>query len=114
MGFLEIAAADLATGNMCGDREHRNAAAMAIVKTIDQMHVAGPATAGANREFSGQVRFGPGGKGCRLFMSDVHPINILFDANGVGDAVQRVADDAVDSLDASFGENIDDQLRDFS
>jgi hypothetical protein len=59
------------------------------------------------------MRFGSGGKGARLLMTDVYPIDILFYADGVGDAVQRVADDTVDSLDASFGKNIHQQFRDF-
>ena len=43
--------------------------------------IPGPAAPGANRQFSGEVRFGSGGKGPRLFMPDVHPINILFYAD---------------------------------
>jgi len=44
MRFLKIAAADFLTWNLRGDGENGNAAAVAIVKPIDQMQVAGPTT----------------------------------------------------------------------
>ena len=39
MRFLKIAAADFLTWNLGGDGENGNAAAVAIVKPIDQMQV---------------------------------------------------------------------------
>ena len=52
MGFLKISAADFVAGNLRRDGQHRNAAAMAIVKAVDQMQIAWPATSGADRQFA--------------------------------------------------------------
>jgi hypothetical protein len=45
MGLLEIAAADLAAGNVRGDREDRHTAAVGVVEAIDKMQIPWSATA---------------------------------------------------------------------
>ena len=40
VGFLKISTADFLTGDLGGDCQDRNAAAMAVIKSIDQMQVA--------------------------------------------------------------------------
>src|SRR6266403_3652338 len=57
MRFLKIAAADFLTWNLRGDGENGNAAAVAVVKPVDQMQIAGPTTSRTDCEASGQVRF---------------------------------------------------------
>ena len=52
MGFLKISAADFVAGNLRGDGENRDTAAVAVVETVDQMQIAGTATPGADREAS--------------------------------------------------------------
>jgi len=52
-GFLEVAAADLVAGNLRRDRQHRHAAAVAVIQAVDQVQIAGAATAGANRQAAG-------------------------------------------------------------
>ena len=49
MRLLKISTANFVAGNLGGDGEDRDAAAVAIVETIDQVEVAGAATAGADR-----------------------------------------------------------------
>jgi hypothetical protein len=68
VGFLEIAAADLARREVCGDAEHRHARSVTIEEPIDEMQIARPATARAHRELSGKVRLGAGGKGAGLLL----------------------------------------------
>ena len=46
MRFLEIRASYLVAGNVRRNSQHRHPAAMTIVETVDQMHVAWPATSG--------------------------------------------------------------------
>src|ERR1700704_2497872 len=87
MRFLKVAAADFLTWNLRGDGENGNAATVAIVKPVDQMQVAGSATARADREASGEVGFRARGKPSRLFVSDVGPSNLFLSTNRVGDPV---------------------------
>jgi len=42
MGFLEIAGADLARGDVRGDRQYRHSRAVTIEQPVDQVKVAGP------------------------------------------------------------------------
>ena len=50
LGLLEILAADLATGDLRGDRQHGHTIPLAIVEAIDEVRVPRPATAGTDRE----------------------------------------------------------------
>jgi hypothetical protein len=47
MRFLKVAAANFTTGNLRRNSQHRHAAAMTIVKAVDEMKIAGSATARA-------------------------------------------------------------------
>jgi hypothetical protein len=48
LGFLKISAADFTAGNLRGDGENWDAAAMGVVKPVDQMKVSGTAASGAD------------------------------------------------------------------
>ena len=88
MGRLEIMAADLLARDVRGDRQHRHAAAIAVEQAIDQVQVARPAAAGADRELAGEVRLGTGGEGAGFLVAHVHPFDRLVPAQRIGDAVQ--------------------------
>ena len=62
------------------------------------MQVARSATACTVRERARQVRLCTRRKGGNLLMADMHPLDLALAANGIGDAVQAIADDAVDPL----------------
>jgi hypothetical protein len=62
-GLLEIAAAELATGNVRGERQDRDTTAVRILEPLHQMEMSRPTAAGAYRQVSRQVRLGPGSKG---------------------------------------------------
>jgi hypothetical protein len=47
------------------------------------------------------------GEGSDLLVTDMQPFDAPRAAQGVGEAVQTVADDAIDALNASGGENLD-------
>ena len=78
MSFLEVVAAQLSAGNLCGNRNHGNTVAVAIVKPVDQMKIPWTAAPGAHRQTSGQVRFRARGKSCRLLMSYMDPLNVFL------------------------------------
>src|ERR1700761_1932194 len=84
--------------------KHRHSRALAVEQAVDEMQVAGSAASGADREGVGQMGFGPGGKSGDFFVTDVKPLDLALLADGVGKAVQAVADDAIDALYAGCGE----------
>jgi hypothetical protein len=49
MSFLEVVATYLSAGNLCGNRNHGNTVAVAIVKAIDQVQISRTAAPGAHR-----------------------------------------------------------------
>jgi len=57
MSLLKISASDFRAGNLRRDGQDGNAAALAIVKAINQMQVSGPAAFGAQGQFAREVRF---------------------------------------------------------
>src|SRR6266850_3590679 len=106
VGFLKISAAYLTTWNLGCDGEHRHTSSVAIVKPIDQMHVAGPAASRADGKASGQVCFGAGGKCCRLFMSDVDPLKLLLFSNRVCKPIEGVARKPINPFNSRVNERI--------
>src|SRR5258705_8653361 len=105
--LLEVAAPDLARGNLRGDRQDRYTAAVAVVEAVDQVQVARAAAAGAHGQLAREVGFCPGGKRSHFLVPHVGPFQLLRLPDGVGDAVERVAGHAVDPAYACFRENVD-------
>ena len=106
MGFLKIAAADFRAGNLRGDGEDRDPAAVTVVEAVDQMEITGATTAGADCQSSTQMGVRAGGERRRFFMVHGNPLDIVPFADGIGDAIERVARDAVDSLDAGSSQSL--------
>jgi hypothetical protein len=76
------------------------------------VHVPGTAAAGARAELAGEVRLGTGRERARFLVAHRHPGDVAPVVNCVGDAVERVADDAVDPLHAAAHQNLDHRLCD--
>ena len=110
MSLLKISAADFAAGNLCGDGQDGNAAAMTVVKAIDQMQVARAAASGANRQLASEMGFGSGGERRRLFMSHLNPLMLLSNANRICNSVERVARNSIDPFHASISKNLYQQF----
>src|SRR6202030_1218538 len=106
MGFLEISGADLGRRYLRCDAEHGHSGAMAIEQAIDEMEVAGSAATGANGEVSRQVRFGPRREGGHFLVPNMDPFDLALAPQRVGQPVQAVAHDTIDTLYAGGGENL--------
>jgi hypothetical protein len=89
---------------MGGNRQHRHVVAVAVKQAVDQMQVARPAGAGADGQFTGQLRFSACGKGGNLFMAGGHPFDGLHLVEAVAQSVQGIAGDAPDTFYASLFE----------
>ena len=76
--FLEIARADFRRRDLGGDCEHWQARAVAVEETVDEMQIAGPAAAGADRELTGEMGFAGGGKRRDLLVPDMNPFDLAL------------------------------------
>ncbi len=112
VGLLEVAGADLGRGNVRRDRQHGQARAMAVEQPVDEVQIARPAAAGADRQGVGQMGLGPGREGGHLLVTHVNPFDLALATDRVGQAVQAVADDAVDALNPGGGEGFGELIGD--
>jgi hypothetical protein len=76
------------------------------------VQIAGPAAAGTNGELTRQMRLGTSREGRDLLVPDVHPLDLALAPQRVGQPIQAVADDAVDTFHARCGENLRELVRD--
>ena len=111
MSLLKISTPDFSAGYLRGDRQDGHTAAMAIIKSVDQMQIARTAAPGADRQCARKMRFRSRGKGGRFFMAYANPLNVASSPHRVRDAVQRIARNAVDSPDARIRKNLHQQIR---
>jgi hypothetical protein len=109
VGFLEIVTSNFRTGNLCGDRQHRDTASVAIVESVDQVEISGTTATGTYGQLPREVGFRAGGKRCGLFMPHMNPVQSLPTANRVGDAVEGIAGKSVDALHSRLTENLNEQ-----
>src|SRR5262245_15615664 len=112
-GFLKVAAADFMAGDLRRDGEDGHPAAVTVVEAVDQVQIPRTATAGADGQASGEMRFCASGKRRRLFMAHVHPSHVLLAAQRIHDAVKRVACDPVYALDSRLRERFHEHVRCF-
>jgi hypothetical protein len=108
--FLEVAGADFAAWDLRGDRKNRHPVPMAIEQAINKMEVARTATAGADRELSGELGLGARRETSYFLMPHMHPLYTFSLAHRVGKAVKRVADYTVNPPYARGGERLDKYL----
>ena len=110
MSLLEISTPDFSARNLRRDGQNGDAAALAIVKAIDQMHVSGPAASGAYSQFASEMRLCTRReRGC-LLMPHANPLDILAGANRIRDAIERIAREAVNSLNARSHQDVYQQV----
>jgi hypothetical protein len=109
--LLEITRADFRRRDLGGDCEHRQARAVAVEQAVDEMQVAGPAAACADRELTGEMGFAGGGKRRDFLVPDMNPFDLALMAQRVGQPVETVADDAVNALDSRREKNLGELIR---
>src|SRR5579863_3459450 len=114
MGLLEIIAADFRAGNLGGNRQNRNARAMTVEQSVNQMQISRTATSRAHRQLASQVSIRACGKRRRFFMPGMDPGDIASLSQRLRDSIEAVPNDAVDAAHADRMENIDNQIRYFS
>ncbi|GJE69732.1 hypothetical protein CHKEEEPN_1261 [Methylorubrum podarium] len=108
---LEVVETDLARRDVGGDGQHRRAGAVRVEQAVDEMEVARPAGAGADREFAGDLRLARGGERRDLLVADMDPVDDAAAADRFRDPVQAVADEAVDAAHARLLERLDHEIR---
>jgi hypothetical protein len=110
MRFLEVGAADFGARDVRGDRQDRNAAALAVIQAVDEVEVAGAAAPRADGDLARQVSFRAGCEGRRLFMAHMDPVDRLLPAQRIGEAVQGVAGHAIDAPHAGEAQGFGHQI----
>jgi hypothetical protein len=95
MSLLKIVRSDLFARYVGGDCEHRNPVAMTVEEPVDEVQIAGPATACADREVAGNFGIRPGGKRRDLLVTHGHPFDFTVFAQRIGYAIQGVSDQPV-------------------
>src|SRR5277367_1349727 len=68
-----------------------------LIDAIDEVEAAGPAGTGTGHELACELRFRARSEGARLLMAHMDPFDLAL-MDGVGDAIERVADDSIASL----------------
>jgi len=111
MRCLEVIDADLAARDVRSDRQHGHVVALRVKQAVDEMEVARTAAARADRELAREVGLGAGCEGGTLFVANVNPLDGVQRPQGIGEAVQRVATDAINALDARLGEGLRHEVR---
>ena len=106
MRLLKVAGADLRRRDLRRDSENGHARTVAVEEAIDEVQVARPATAGAHGEFARQMRLRARRKSADLLMPDMDPLDLPLPADRVGQAIEAIADNSIDSLDARGGERL--------
>src|SRR5215510_400080 len=112
MGLLKIAAPDFGRRDLRRYAEHRYSRPVAVEETIDQVQITWPTTAGADRKLTRQMRLRACRKGSNLLVPDMHPLDLALAADGVGQPVQAVPDNAVNPLDAGRCERLRELISD--
>ncbi len=96
--LLKIAAAYLLTRNLRCDCQHWNTAAVAVIETIEEVHIARAATAGANGDLAGEMCFRARGKRPCLLIPYVKPRDLFPLPDCIRKPVERIAHYAVDRV----------------
>jgi hypothetical protein len=108
--FLDRFKSDILPYDLGCDHDDGGAVAIGFVEAVDEMETARAATSRAGRQAAGQLRLGLGRKGAGFLMPHMDPIDLAA-IDGVGDPVQRVADDPVAVLNPGGLQRLDQYIR---
>src|SRR5580692_1416427 len=110
MSLLEISTPDFRARNLRSDGQNGDAAALAIVKAVDQMQVSWPAASSAYSQFATEMRLCACGESGCFLMAHANPFDAFAGTNRIGDAIERIAWDAVNSLNARSQQDVYQQV----
>jgi hypothetical protein len=79
---------------------------VAVEQAIDEVQIPGPAAASTNGELTRQMCLGTSREGRDLLVPDVDPLDLAMSPQRVGEAVEAIADNAIDPLDASRSQGL--------
>jgi hypothetical protein len=82
-----------------------------ISKTRDTMRAAGAGRAGAYRQPAGELGPAGCGEGCSFLVADADPFDFAS-ADGIGERIERVADQSEDMFDPNLLENTNEHVCD--
>jgi len=105
----EVGAAHLAR-HFARKRQHRRMVAARFIQSGDEMRAAGPGRAAADREPAGELGLAGGGKRGALLVADADPFDVTV-ANGIGERVERVADQPENVLDPDLFKHAHQYVR---
>ena len=91
---------------------NRDPASMAIIKSVDEVHIARTATSGTNGQRTGKMGLSAGGESGNFFVPDRYPIYHFLLPQRLSKPVQRIAHDTVDAFNAGGGQGFDNQFGD--
>ena len=83
---------------------------MGIEQAIDQMQIAGPTGAGADRKLACDVSFARCRERRHFLVPDMHPFDGAAASQGLGKTIETVADDSEDSLDPGLLQRRDEKV----
>ncbi len=101
MRLLEVLRADLGARDVRGDGQHGHAAALGVEQAVDQMQVAGPAAARADRQLPGERGVGGRREAGGLLVTHMLPRHFGRAPDGVGEPVEAVPRQPVDAANAA-------------
>jgi hypothetical protein len=73
---------------------------MTVEQSIDEVKIARTAASGADGQRAGELRLCAGRESRNLFMADMDPFDLALAPDRVGDAVEAIANDAIDTFHA--------------
>jgi hypothetical protein len=83
---------------------------MAVVQSVDQVHVPRTAASGAYCQCARHVRFRPSGERSRFLVAHADPFNVLAFANLFQQAIERIANHTVNPFYSSCDQRLDNDL----
>jgi hypothetical protein len=95
MGLLEITPADLFGGDVSGDRQHGNPAAIGVEQAVYEVQVARTTAARAHRQFTCERRLGGRREPSGLLVAYMLPADPAVAAERICEPIERVAGDSV-------------------
>jgi hypothetical protein len=84
---------------------------MTIEQTVDEMQIPRSAATSAHRELTGEMGLSTRCERRDFLVPDVHPFDLLLAPNGIGQTIQAVAHDAVDTLHTCDGKRRSELFR---